>query len=107
MEYTRTPAELADFNELKTRYVFRSAKEEWFDPIISEMEGQLIVARTHDGVSARVRPQGYAYVYRELLRELSAEQLEIDWTKEEILSDSSDYDWFPFPAGWKCILRFR
>ena len=103
MEYSRISSELVDFAELKGRYAFRLAKEEWFDPIISEMEGQLIVSRTFGNLAARVRPQGYGYIYRELLRELKADQLEIDWPKQEILSDSADFDWFPFPAGWKWL----
>ena len=101
MEYHRTTGAIVDFDDLKDRYSFKVARADWFDPIISEVEHLLIVARTFDGVSARIKPHGYGDILRELLQELDATSIEISWPKEEILSDASDYDWFPTPNGWK------
>lgn len=100
MDYHRSPNALADYDDLKGRYPLH-VSEELFDPIVSEIEHLLIFSRTFDGVSVRIHPRGYGDIFRELLTELSAETLQIDWKKEEILSDATNCDWFPLPQGWK------
>ena len=101
MEYHRTTNDIAGFDDLKGRYSFKVARLDWFDPIISEIEHLLIVARTYEDVAARIKPHGYGEFLRELLQQLDATNIEISWQKEEILSDAADYGWFPTPNGWK------
>jgi hypothetical protein len=102
MEYHRDRAELFDFAELATKYHLKY-DEAWFRPIVAELRSLLIIADTKDGISAALRPEGYGAALEQLLARAGASELQIDWRKEEILSDASDLEWFPSPDGWKYI----
>ena len=100
VEYHRTEGELSDFEDLKARYALKSAPE-WFDPIVSEIEHNLIVTRSMNEVAARIHPRGYGSILREVMGSLDADSLRVDAEKEEIVSDATNYEWFPVPDGWK------
>jgi hypothetical protein len=100
MEYHRSQGSLADYADLAERYHLKEP-ESLFDPVVSEIEHNLIFNRTWNGLSVRIKSSGYSDIFRKVLDNLGATELTIDWKKEEVFSDADGPDWFPVPVGWK------
>lgn len=67
-----------------------------------EDSGYLITYRTLDGVvGARIKPQALANALSEVLDVLEADTFQIDWKKEEIVTDADNDELIATPTGWK------
>lgn len=106
IEANRQTSSIPDLNELRSRYnikisdiLLHSSIERW------DAQGLLIVARSYDGTGACIKPGKYGSALSELLQLLNATTFEVNWKKEEILTDAEKIVDFPSPSGWK-IFQF-
>ena len=107
IEANRGSSNLTDLTELKERYnirvsdiLLRSSIDRW------DRNGLLIVSRTYDGASACIKPGKYGAALADLFEVIHASTFDVDWKKEEILTDGAIGDDFPTPTGWK-IFSFQ
>lgn len=104
IDYHRSPNDIPDLSDLKEAFHLKMP-EFLLDSSIEPWEAQdwLIVSRTSDGTAARIRAARYSAAHSRVLEYLGATSLQIDWQKEEILSDAAADDFVPFPNGWKWL----
>ncbi len=105
MEANRQSGSILDLNELRTKFNLKisdallpSSIDDW------ESRDYLIISRTFDGTGAGIRPNKYGAALSSLLEILNADHFEVNWQKEEILTDVDVWADFPSPNGWKLLL---
>jgi hypothetical protein len=106
MEANRQTSDIPDLRDLKSKYSLKIS-DVLLDSSIDPWEARdlLIVSRTYDGTGACIKPGKYGPALSELLQILDATTFEVNWAKEEILTDAASDSSWPGLAGWK-IFQF-
>lgn len=93
---------LLDVDELAHSYHVH-VSERWFAAIVADLKARGIVMTFADkeSSSAVLIDGGYKAARRQLLDHLGATNFQVDWKKQEILTDVDCPEGFPMAVGWK------
>jgi hypothetical protein len=100
----RSGDRLLDAEELARLYHIH-VSEKWFAAIVAELkaEGMVMTYADKESSSAVLVDGGYKAARQRVLEQLGAASFQVDWNKEEILTDAEYPDRYPLPIGWKWL----
>jgi hypothetical protein len=105
LEFNRAPNTLPKLHDIKALYYLKSS-EALLESAIGDFEqkGWILVSRTHaDGINVSIKRAKYGSVLAYLLEIIDGTIFEVNWKKEEILTDAPAGLDIPCPDGWKIL----
>jgi hypothetical protein len=103
LDWHRDSERLLGADELRDIYGLTMSKK-MISAILADLKSRGFIEgfEDKDGGSGFVTDRTYALTRDEVMRELgNPETFDVDWTKEEILTEADTPKWFPVPNGWK------
>jgi hypothetical protein len=100
IDYHNPVARLLENADLKAEYNL-TVTDSTFEAVIAASSFLLETSYSKDGPAAHLTPSGYGHVLGEILAWIDGTSLEVDWRKEEILTDARKGNKLPGRNGWK------